>query len=96
MTVQSRLFSSNSKSWEALCDEAATFASEVGRERLINIRGGIRWNRVLGDGRYRRGHRVVLGVRLGAKPKTASEPARASYARRASAAMTSAAFSAIM
>ena len=37
MRVQSRLFSSNSKSWEALCDEAAAFASEVGRERLINI-----------------------------------------------------------
>ena len=37
MTAQSRLFSSNSKSWEALCNEAAAFASEVGRERLIDI-----------------------------------------------------------
>ena len=37
MRVQSRLFSSNSKSWETLCDEAAAFASELGRERLINI-----------------------------------------------------------
>ena len=37
MTVQSRLFSSRKKSWEVLCGEASAFASEVGRERLINI-----------------------------------------------------------
>ncbi len=37
MTVKSRLFSSSSMSWEALCAEACGFASEVGRERLINI-----------------------------------------------------------
>jgi hypothetical protein len=37
MTVQSRLFSSSSKSWEALCAEASAFATEVGKERLINI-----------------------------------------------------------
>jgi hypothetical protein len=37
MTVQYRLFESSSKSWETLCDEVAAFASEVGRERLINI-----------------------------------------------------------
>ena len=37
MTVQSRLFSSSSKSWEGLSAEAAAFASEVGRDRLISI-----------------------------------------------------------
>lgn len=37
MNVQSRLFSSSSKSWETLCEEACAFASEVGRQRLINI-----------------------------------------------------------
>jgi hypothetical protein len=37
MSVQSRLFQSSSKSWEALCAEACAFASEVGKERLINI-----------------------------------------------------------
>jgi hypothetical protein len=37
MTVQSRLFSSSSTSLEALCVKACAFASEVGRERLINI-----------------------------------------------------------
>ena len=37
MTVQSRQFASSSKSWEALCAEASAFATEVGRERLINI-----------------------------------------------------------
>jgi hypothetical protein len=37
MTVQSRLFFSSSISWEALCSEASAFASEVGRDRLINI-----------------------------------------------------------
>jgi hypothetical protein len=37
MSVQSRLFSSSSKSWKDLCAEACGFASEIGRERLINI-----------------------------------------------------------
>jgi hypothetical protein len=37
MTVQSRQFASSKKSWEALCAEASAFATEVGRERLINI-----------------------------------------------------------
>jgi hypothetical protein len=37
MTVQSRQFTSSKKSWEALCAEASAFATEVGRERLINI-----------------------------------------------------------
>jgi hypothetical protein len=35
--VQHRLFESAFKSWEALSDEAAAFATTVGRERLINI-----------------------------------------------------------
>jgi len=35
--VRHRLFMSTFKSWEALCDEAASFASTLGRERLINI-----------------------------------------------------------
>ena len=37
MTVHNRVFASSSKSWEALCDEASAFASEVGSEKLINI-----------------------------------------------------------
>ena len=37
MTVQSRVFSSSSESWETLCAAAAAFASEVGRQKLINI-----------------------------------------------------------
>jgi hypothetical protein len=37
MRVQSRVFVSSSKSWEDLCDEVAAFATDVGRERLINI-----------------------------------------------------------
>ena len=36
MTVHNRVFASSSKSWEALCDEASAFASEVGPEKLIN------------------------------------------------------------
>lgn len=36
-TVESRIFSSSSKSWEGLCAEASAFATEVGRERLITI-----------------------------------------------------------
>lgn len=37
MSVQHRIFTSSSKSWEDLCAEASAFASGVGRERLINI-----------------------------------------------------------
>jgi hypothetical protein len=37
MTVRSRQFASSSKSWEELCAEASAFATQVGRERLINI-----------------------------------------------------------
>jgi hypothetical protein len=37
MRVQHRIFESATKSWEDLCDEAAEFATEVGRERLINL-----------------------------------------------------------
>ena len=37
MSVQHRVFASSSKSWESLCGEASEFASEIGRERLINI-----------------------------------------------------------
>jgi hypothetical protein len=31
------MFKSWTKSWDDLCAEAAAFASDVGRERLINI-----------------------------------------------------------
>jgi hypothetical protein len=37
MRVQTRLFQSTFKSWEDLCEEAAAFATKIGRERLINI-----------------------------------------------------------
>lgn len=37
MTVRYKLFKSSMKSCEALCDEAASFASTVGRDRLVNI-----------------------------------------------------------
>lgn len=37
MTVRYRLFKSARKSWETLCDEAAAFATTVGKERLINV-----------------------------------------------------------
>jgi hypothetical protein len=37
MTVQSCQFRSSSKSWDELCEEASAFATQVGRERLINI-----------------------------------------------------------
>jgi hypothetical protein len=37
MVVQYRIFESSSKSGETLCAEASAFASEVGRENLINI-----------------------------------------------------------
>jgi hypothetical protein len=37
MQVKHQLFKSAFKSWDSLCEEAAAFASEVGRDRLINI-----------------------------------------------------------
>lgn len=37
MTARHRIFESNTKSWDHLCQEATAFATEVGRERLINI-----------------------------------------------------------
>ena len=37
MRVQHKIFESSFKSWDALCEEAAAFATTVGRERLINI-----------------------------------------------------------
>ena len=37
MQVRHKLFKSAFKSWEALCGEAAAFATELGRDRLINI-----------------------------------------------------------
>jgi hypothetical protein len=37
MSAQHRIFASSTKAWEALCAEASSFATEVGREKLINI-----------------------------------------------------------
>jgi ATP-dependent Clp protease ATP-binding subunit ClpA len=37
LTVQSRVFSSSSKSWEALCADASAFATAVGKQKLITI-----------------------------------------------------------
>ena len=37
MKVQCRLFESTTKSWEELVEDAATFATSKGRDRLINI-----------------------------------------------------------
>jgi hypothetical protein len=37
MKVRFRLFKSSMKSWDDLCTEAAEFASEKGRERLISL-----------------------------------------------------------
>ena len=37
MQVKFQLFKSSMKSWAELCAEAAAFASEQGRDRLINI-----------------------------------------------------------
>jgi hypothetical protein len=37
MRVRHRRFKSSFKSWETLCDEASAFASELGRDRVINI-----------------------------------------------------------
>jgi hypothetical protein len=37
MQVKFQVFKSYTKSWANLCGEAAAFASEKGKERLINI-----------------------------------------------------------
>jgi hypothetical protein len=37
MLVRFKIFKSSTKSWATLCDEASAFASEQGRERLINM-----------------------------------------------------------
>jgi hypothetical protein len=37
MQVSFQVFKSTMKSWTDLCGEAAAFASEKGKERLINI-----------------------------------------------------------
>jgi hypothetical protein len=37
MRVQCKLFSSSTKKWDELIAEASSFASGVGRERLVNI-----------------------------------------------------------
>ena len=37
MKVSCEIFKSSVKSWTDLCGEAAAFASEKGKERLINI-----------------------------------------------------------
>ena len=37
MKVECRVFQSTTKSWDALVEEASTFATTKGRERLINI-----------------------------------------------------------
>ena len=37
MQVTFRVFKSSMKSWDDLCAEAAAFATEKGKERLINI-----------------------------------------------------------
>ena len=37
MQVKYQIFKSWTKSWGTLCEEAAKFASEKGRDRLINV-----------------------------------------------------------
>jgi hypothetical protein len=37
MRVQFQIFKSSFQSWETLCEEAAQFASEKGRDRIINV-----------------------------------------------------------
>ena len=37
MQVKFQIFKSHTKSWANLCADAAAFASEQGRERLINV-----------------------------------------------------------
>ena len=46
MRVKYKVFQSHTRSWESLLDEAAAFATSVGRERLIGIshsEGGRDW-----------------------------------------------------
>ena len=37
MKVECLMIRSSTRSWESMCEEAAAFATKVGRERLINI-----------------------------------------------------------
>ena len=37
MTAKHRLFESKTESWDELCNDATAFATEIGRDRLINI-----------------------------------------------------------
>jgi hypothetical protein len=37
MKVQCRVFTSSTKKWDELVDEASEFATGVGRDRLINM-----------------------------------------------------------
>lgn len=37
MKVECMIIRSATRSWESMCQEAAVFASGIGRERLINI-----------------------------------------------------------
>jgi hypothetical protein len=37
LTVRHQIFESSAKSWEDLCQDATEFASQLGRESLINI-----------------------------------------------------------
>jgi hypothetical protein len=37
MQVRFKLFKSSFKTWESLSEEATAFATDVGRDRLINI-----------------------------------------------------------
>ena len=37
MKVGYQIFKSTFRSWETLCEEAAAFASEKGKDRVINI-----------------------------------------------------------
>jgi hypothetical protein len=37
MQVKFEIFKSSMKSWQNLCAEAAAFASNIGRDRLINL-----------------------------------------------------------
>jgi hypothetical protein len=37
MLVKFKIFKSSTKSWATLCEEAASFASDQGQERLINM-----------------------------------------------------------
>lgn len=40
LAVRHRIFESQSKSWDVLCQEATAFATQVGRQNLINISVG--------------------------------------------------------